>query len=238
MKRPAFQFYPADWRKDVDLQSCSMTARGLWHELMCVMHECKPYGHLVLQSGVPPTEAQAARLVGMELREFKAALRELETVSVFSRLSDGTIYSRRMVKDEALRQVRADGGKAGAPHGFKGGSHGGKGGRPPSDKPPSTADDAYDKGSEKPPLNPPPSSSSSSSNGVADGYADARGRQPENRSGDRSPGKSKPPRGWHKTPDGCNAMGAWLGIRANPGETMPAYKDRLFAAIKAQEAPH
>ena len=30
MKRPAFQFYPSDWRKDMALQSCSVAARGLW----------------------------------------------------------------------------------------------------------------------------------------------------------------------------------------------------------------
>ena len=75
-------------------------------------------------------------------------------------------------------------------------------------------------------------------NGVVDGNADARGRQPKNRSSERSPGKAKPAKGWHKTVEGCNAMGAWLGIRANPGETQPAYKDRLFAALNSQEAPH
>ena len=51
-KRPAFQFYPESWRTDAELRSCSLAARGLWIDLMCVMHQCKPYGHLVLASGL------------------------------------------------------------------------------------------------------------------------------------------------------------------------------------------
>jgi len=31
-KRPAFQFYPGDWRRDTALQSVSLAARGLWIE--------------------------------------------------------------------------------------------------------------------------------------------------------------------------------------------------------------
>ena len=58
VKRPAFQFYPGDWRKDVQLRSCSVAARGLWIDLLCVAHECEPYGHLMI-NGRPMTPAQA-----------------------------------------------------------------------------------------------------------------------------------------------------------------------------------
>lgn len=155
MKRPAFQFYPADWRKDAELQSCSMTARGLWHEAMCIMHECEPYGELRV-NGKPMTIAQLARLVGMTLPECKRAMEELEAAGVPSQTEDGAIYSRRMVKDEQLRAVRAAGGNDGAKHGAKGAEHGRKGGRPRKQT-----------GDKKPPLDPPPSSSSSSSTSVA-----------------------------------------------------------------------
>jgi hypothetical protein len=155
MKRPAFQFYPADWRKDAALQSCSLCSRGLWAEMMCIMHECDPYGTLSVNGramGVP----QLARLVGEPEKGVKKLLQELEDAGVFSRDSDGRIFSRRMVKDERIRNVRAEGGKAGAEHGAKGAEFGKKGGRPPKDK-----------GGLKTPLtdgeNPPPSSSSSSS---------------------------------------------------------------------------
>lgn len=115
MKRPAFQFYPADWRKDAALQSCSLGARGLWHEMLCIMHECDPYGHLFAGRSAMTT-AQLARLVGESEKLVKQYLAEIEGAGVFSRTADGVIYSRRMVKDEHLRNVRAEaGGKGGNP---------------------------------------------------------------------------------------------------------------------------
>lgn len=112
MKRPAFQFYPADWRKDAALQSCSLAARGLWIEAMCIAHECEPYGHLVV-NGRAMTAAQLGRLVGLTERECARLLADLDDAGVLSRLADGTIFSRRMVRDERLRNVRAEAGRLG-----------------------------------------------------------------------------------------------------------------------------
>lgn len=112
MKRPAFQFYPADWRKDSALQSCSLQARGLWIELVCVMHECDQYGHLSINNK-PMNTAQIARLVGESEKVVKALLGELDDAGVFSTSEEGCIYSRRMVKDEHLRNIRADAGRLG-----------------------------------------------------------------------------------------------------------------------------
>lgn len=112
MKRPAFQFYPADWRKDTALQSCSLAARGLWHEMICLMHECEPYGYMSV-NGKPMKSTQIARLVGVTDREYSKLLVELEDAGVYSTDDDGCIYSRRMVKDEHLRNVRAEAGKKG-----------------------------------------------------------------------------------------------------------------------------
>jgi hypothetical protein len=112
MKRPAFQFYPADWRKDAALQSCSLAARGLWHEMMCLMHECEPYGHMSI-NGKPMKAEQVARLVGISDKDYAKLLAELQEAGVPSVSDDGCIYSRRMVKDEHLRNVRAEAGKKG-----------------------------------------------------------------------------------------------------------------------------
>ena len=46
MKRPAFQFYPADWRNNAKLRRCSWAARGVWIELMGLMHDSDEYGLL------------------------------------------------------------------------------------------------------------------------------------------------------------------------------------------------
>jgi hypothetical protein len=151
LKRPAFQFYPADWRKDMALQSCSVAARGLWIDMLCIAHECEPYGHLTV-NGKPMTAAQIGRHTGLTERECAKLIAELEEAGVASRSDEGALYSRRMVRDEDLRNRRAEGGKAGSGHGPKGAEHGAKGGRPPKGR-----------GVSEPPLEPPPSSSSSSS---------------------------------------------------------------------------
>lgn len=154
MKRPAFQFYPSDWRKDMALQSCSVAARGLWVDMMCIAHECEPYGHLTV-NGKPMTAAQIGRHTGLTERECSKLIAELEAAGVPSRTDEGTLYSRRMVRDEDIRNRRAEGGKAGSEHGAKGAEHGSKGGRPKTAR-----------GVSEPPLKPPPSSSSSSSTAV------------------------------------------------------------------------
>lgn len=112
MKRPAFQFYPADWQKDPALRSCSIAARGLWIEMMCVLHQCEPYGHLSMNGNAMNTE-QLARVVGDSPAVIKKLLAELEAAGVFSRNEKGCIYSRRMVKDEYIREVRAQSGRLG-----------------------------------------------------------------------------------------------------------------------------
>ena len=112
MKRPAFQFYPADWRKDPALSACSLASRGLWIELMCIAHEGGTYGVLSI-NGKPMAPAQIARMVGESPAAVVKLLAELEDAGVFSRDEQGCIYSRRMVKDEHVRNVRADAGRLG-----------------------------------------------------------------------------------------------------------------------------
>lgn len=44
MKRPSFQFYPADWRNNAKLRRCSEAARGAWMDVLCVLHDSDEYG--------------------------------------------------------------------------------------------------------------------------------------------------------------------------------------------------
>lgn len=109
MKRPSFQFYPGDWMHDTALRSCSLEARGLWIDMLCLMHQGQPYGHLTV--GQKRIELPVlARMVGATDKAVKKSLAELEDAGVFTRTSAGIIYSRRMVRDEEIRQVRAAGG--------------------------------------------------------------------------------------------------------------------------------
>ncbi|MGA9508148.1 MAG: hypothetical protein WBV55_05820 [Candidatus Sulfotelmatobacter sp.] len=124
MKRPAFQFYPGDWLRDVGVRACSLAARGLWMDMLSYMHQANPYGHLLLPSAAekdggkdilkpilkPILPAILARMVGGATEDVEGLLAELEQAEVFSRTADGVIFSRRMVHDEKSREARASGG--------------------------------------------------------------------------------------------------------------------------------
>ena len=102
---PSFQFYPSDWLRDPGLRSCSLAARGLWIDMISFMHEADPYGHLRL-NGRPVDAITLARMVGSDVRTVRRLLSELEAAGVFSRAEAGTIFSRRMVRDQQLRDKR------------------------------------------------------------------------------------------------------------------------------------
>lgn len=44
MKRPSFQFYPADWQANSNLRRCSHEERGIWVDVMCLLHDQEEYG--------------------------------------------------------------------------------------------------------------------------------------------------------------------------------------------------
>lgn len=100
-KAPSFQYYPKDWRADA-VFTCSLAARGLWHELMNMMHAQERYGYLS-HNGLPIPDEAISRYCGCNLQEYQTLLAELTRAGVPSRTSNGTIYSRRMVDDEKKR---------------------------------------------------------------------------------------------------------------------------------------
>lgn len=113
MKMPAFQFYPADWRKDPGVQALDFHDRGVWFEILCIMHESSERGVLLL-NGRPMPEPALARMLGLDNQTLNQTLTNLLTYGVASqREQDGALYSRRMVKDENLCQVRREAGKKG-----------------------------------------------------------------------------------------------------------------------------
>lgn len=168
MKRPSFQFYPADWRNNAKLRRCSEAARGAWMDVLCVLHDADEYG----VCRWPMTDL--ARAAGVSLK----LLRELASKDVLKG-ADGTHsayiyiprhagrngdpvelvaagngpcwYSSRMVRDEWVRQRRGGESRFGA-----------------TDAPPKANPKATPKVSPKPPIGEPvgygsTSSSSSSS---------------------------------------------------------------------------
>jgi hypothetical protein len=111
-KLPWMKFYPADWRADPALRMCSLAARGLWMEMLSIMHEADPRGSLLI-NGKAIGAKQLASLCGATLRETIALLTELEAAGVFSHAEDGTIFSRRMKRDDEKAEQDKANGKAG-----------------------------------------------------------------------------------------------------------------------------
>src|ERR1035438_5747493 len=110
VKRPAFQFYPGDWLRD-HISGCSLAAQGLWLRMMIVAHDSDRYGYLEVNGAPMPADAIARRCGCESAEQYSALLSELREAGVPSRTPEGIIYSRRMVRDEKLREIRAIGGK-------------------------------------------------------------------------------------------------------------------------------
>lgn len=122
MKLPYIDLYPGDWLKDA-VAGCSLAAQGLWIRLMFIMQESPKRGYLIqfclsktLSKNpvlVGTTFEVLAKRCGCDLAEFNLLFDELVAAGVPSKGEDGIWFSRRMVKDEALRKVRSKAGKAG-----------------------------------------------------------------------------------------------------------------------------
>jgi hypothetical protein len=106
MSAPWMKFYPRDWRGDQALRAVSMAARGLWMECLCIMHEAKPYGHLLI-NGVVVEDDVLARMVGASVDDVSALMAELRKAGVLSVTRAGVVFSRRMVKDNGRAQKGA-----------------------------------------------------------------------------------------------------------------------------------
>lgn len=103
-REPWSKFYWSDWRGDPRLRSCGLAARGLWMEMLSIMHEAQPYGHLLV-NGHAVTEHQLAIMVGASVSDVRRYRRELCASGVPSITEAGIWFSRRMVRDQAKRET-------------------------------------------------------------------------------------------------------------------------------------
>lgn len=146
MKRPSFQFYPADWRNNAKLRRCSWGARGVWIELLGLMHDSDTYGLLnwplkqIAQAlGCPVKLLQELVDCGVLYGAEKGACEALvytprsgrkdgEPVELVPAQFGPVWFSPRMVRDEYVRTVRGEstrfgeGGKPSPKGGFGAGN--------------------------------------------------------------------------------------------------------------------
>lgn len=97
------KFWWADWQNDPGLRLCSLGARGLWMEMLCLMALSPRPGYLVI-NGSESLCLQLSRISSSRYNTVRKHLDELQKHFIFS-LDDGVIFSRRMVKDFEASEI-------------------------------------------------------------------------------------------------------------------------------------
>jgi hypothetical protein len=124
MKRPSFQFYPADWLSNTNLRRCSHAARGAWMDVLCVLHGSDEYGLIRFTLRELSSAIGAPHKLLMELVQ-KGVLKGCDKgrceayiyrpisgrvagapVTLVPEIEGPVWYSSRMIRDEHVRQVR------------------------------------------------------------------------------------------------------------------------------------
>jgi hypothetical protein len=95
---PYVKWHGRDWLGDPLLRMVGHEARGVWIDLLCVMMQSEPYGHLSV-GGKPMSNEQMARMIGVDMPTFIPLLMDIEGAGISSRTADGVLYSRRLVRD-------------------------------------------------------------------------------------------------------------------------------------------
>jgi hypothetical protein len=123
VKAPAFQFYVKDWRTDANLRRCSPAARGVWMDVLCLLHDSDEYGVLrwPLRDIAQSAGASMAHIKELVAKEVLRGGDANVEAFVWAPTHGGKVgapvtlvapspgpcwYSRRFVKDEYVRQRR------------------------------------------------------------------------------------------------------------------------------------
>ncbi len=109
---PYSKWYWRDWLADPRLRLCSLSARGLWIDMLALAGVSEKRGFVIV-NGTPVNAAVLSQVLSVPELEVATALAELEEHGVFSRDRKGLIYSRRMKRDERKRATNTKNGKLG-----------------------------------------------------------------------------------------------------------------------------
>jgi len=108
-RRPAFQFYPADWRKDPQLQMCNMATQGTWINIICCMWEAPEEGKL------EGSWEDFSRLLGISVTDFKKfyiqankhKFADVTNCNGFVTIINRRIYNAFLERERAKKGMRA-----------------------------------------------------------------------------------------------------------------------------------
>ncbi len=97
--RTPLRFSVEEWMSDRGLRSCSVAARGIWIDLLCIMHRAAPYGTLRTPLGNAYELPMLARVLGVSISKLKPLMNELDIAGVFALDDECVPYSRRMRRE-------------------------------------------------------------------------------------------------------------------------------------------
>lgn len=122
MTRPSFQFYPGDWQANSNLKRCTHAEKGVWMDVMCLMHDQEEYGILrwSIKEIAQAVGCSAAVLRGLIDKEIlkgvekgkcnsfiyvpRSGRKDGDPVTLIEEQEGPIWYSSRMVKDEYKRK--------------------------------------------------------------------------------------------------------------------------------------
>lgn len=101
MKLPYLAFFVGDWLKDPGVTVCRPATRGIWMDLLCVMHEQDRSGVI---TGTREQLARLGRCSTVELASALDDLRITRTADVSERAGTVTLVNRRMKREKNGRE--------------------------------------------------------------------------------------------------------------------------------------
>lgn len=131
MKRPSFQFYPGDWQRNANLRRCSPAARGVWVDVMCLLHDSDEYGVLrwplkEIAQATGASMSHVKELVDKSVLKGsdksvsepfiytpRSGRKDGDPVTLVAAQAGPIWYSSRMVKDEYVRTIRGESSRFG-----------------------------------------------------------------------------------------------------------------------------
>lgn len=127
MRRPSFQFYPADWLGNSNLRRCTHAEKGAWVDVMCLMHDSQEYGLLRwplieiaqavgCQADVLKALISKGVMKGADAGECceafvyvpRSGRKDGDPVTLIPEQPGPVWYSSRMVRDEYVREHRGE----------------------------------------------------------------------------------------------------------------------------------
>jgi hypothetical protein len=104
-KLPYLPLYTGDWLKDSALTRCTPAARGVWIDLLCVMHDDNRSGEV---RGTIDEVARLARCTADELSHALTDIQNKRAAEVVQRGDEVCIRNRRMYRESQKRKSNAE----------------------------------------------------------------------------------------------------------------------------------